>query len=111
MEPVIGRSFTAEECQGRFDSPPAAVLSYGFWQRRFASDPAVVGRKLMLNNKPVMVVGVLPASFDFASIFAPGTPVDLFLPWPLTDETNRYGNTLKVDRQAEAGRDGRERAG
>jgi hypothetical protein len=62
------------------------LLSYGFWQRRFASDPNVVGRKLTLNNKPVMVVGVLPASFDFASVFAPGTPVDVFIPWPLTDK-------------------------
>jgi predicted permease len=96
VQPVIGRSFTVEECQGRFSTPPAALLSHGFWQRRFASDPAVVGRKLRLNNKPVMVVGVLPASFDFASVFAPGTPVDLFIPWPLTDETNRYGNTMKT---------------
>lgn len=96
VEPAIGRSFTAEESRGKVSSPPAAVLSYGFWQRRFASDPSVVGRRLILNNKPVMVVGVLPASFDFASIFAPGTRVDLFIPWPLTDEANRYGNTVKA---------------
>ncbi|HEY1947220.1 MAG TPA: ABC transporter permease [Bryobacteraceae bacterium] len=96
VQPMIGRSFTVEECQGRFGTPPAALLSHGFWQRRFASDPAVVGRKLTLNNKPVAVVGVLPASFDFASVFAPGTPVDLFIPWPLTDETNRHGNTMRA---------------
>jgi predicted permease len=95
VQPMLGRSFTVEECQGKFRTPPAALLSHGFWQRRFASDPAVVGRKLTLNNKPVMVVGVLPVSFDFTSVFAPGTPVDLFIPWPLTDETNRYGNTMK----------------
>jgi len=96
VQPMIGRSFTLEECQQRFRTPPAALLSYGFWQRRFGSDPAVLGRKLTLNTKPVMVVGVLPASFDFASIFAPGNPVDLFIPWPLTAETNGYGNTLKA---------------
>jgi hypothetical protein len=96
VEPMLGRSFTVEECQGRFNTPPAVLLSHGFWQRRFASDPAVVGRKLTLNSKPVIVVGVLPASFDFASIFAPGTPVDAFIPWPLTDETNRRGNTMKL---------------
>ena len=44
----------------------------------------MVGRKLTLNNQPVTVVGVLPASFDFASVFAPGTSVDIFIPWPLT---------------------------
>lgn len=96
VQPAIGRSFTAEECQQKFSNPPAALLSYGFWQRRFASDWAVVGRTLTLNNKPVMVVGVLPASFDFASVFEPGSSVDVFIPWPLTAETNRYGNTLKA---------------
>ena len=96
VQPMIGRSFAVEECRGRSDTPPAALLSYGFWQRRFASDRGVVGRKLTLDNKPVMVVGVLPASFDFASVFAPGTPVDVFIPWPLTDETNGHGNTMQA---------------
>ncbi len=72
VQPAIGRSFTAEECEGRYSAPLAALLSYSFWRWRFASDPNVVGRKLTLNNRPVTVVGVLPASFDFGSIFAPG---------------------------------------
>ena len=72
------------------------LLSYSFWRRRFASDPNVVGRKLILNNQPVTVVGVLPASFDFASVFAPGTPIDLFVPWPLTDKTKPQGNTMWI---------------
>jgi predicted permease len=96
VQPLIGRSFTVEEGQGRSETPPAALLSYGFWRRQFAADPAVLGRKITLNGKPVMVVGVLPASFDFASIFAPGTPVDLFIPWPLTAQTNQHGNTTQV---------------
>ncbi|HTX38913.1 MAG TPA: ABC transporter permease [Bryobacteraceae bacterium] len=96
VEPVLGRSFTADECRQPVAAPPAVLLSHGFWQRRFAADPMVVGRKLMFNNRPVTVVGVLPASFDFAALFAPGTPVDIFVPWPLTDETNRRGNTLQI---------------
>jgi predicted permease len=96
VDPAFGRSFTAEESQQRAHAPPAVLLSYGFWQRRFASDPSVVGSKLTFNNRPVTVVGVLPASFDFAAIFAPGTPVDIFIPWPLTAETNRRGNTMKI---------------
>ena len=44
VQPAIGRSFTAEECQGRYSAPPAMLLSHSFWQRRFASDPNVVGR-------------------------------------------------------------------
>jgi predicted permease len=96
VEPVIGRSFTQEESRGRYVAPSATVLSYSFWRRRFASDPGVVGRNLMLNNHPVTVVGVLPASFDFASIFAPGIPVDIFIPWPLADKRKPSGNTMKV---------------
>jgi len=96
VEPAMGRSFTREECQGRYSAPPAMLLSHSFWRNRFASDPNVVGRKLMLDNEPVIVVGVLPGSFDFASVFAPGTPIDIFIPWPLTDKTKPAGNTMAI---------------
>ena len=91
VQPAIGRSFTAEECQGTYSAPPAMLLSYRFWRRRFDSDRNVVGRKLTLNNQPVTVVGVLPASFDFGSVFTPGTPIDIFVPWPLNDKTKPGG--------------------
>jgi predicted permease len=96
VQPAIGRSFTTEECLGRYSAPPAMLLSYSFWRGRFASDPNVVGRKLTLNNRPVTVVGVLPASFDFGSVFAPGTSIDIVVPWPLTDKTKPMGNTMKI---------------
>jgi predicted permease len=96
VEPVIGRSFTRDESQGKYSAPPAMLLSYGFWRRRFRSDPNVVGQKLTLNGQPAMVIGVLPPSFDFASVFAPGTPIDIFVPWPLTDNTKPTGNTMNI---------------
>jgi predicted permease len=96
VQPAIGRSFTREECQGKYSAPPAMLLSDSFWRRRFAADPKVVGQTLTLNNHPVIVAGVLPASFDFASVFAPGTPIDIFIPWPLTDQTKPAGNTMAV---------------
>ncbi len=96
VAPAIGRSFTREETEGKYSAPPAMLLSYSFWRRRFHSDPAVVGQKLTLDNQPVMVVGVLPASFDFAGIFAPGTPIDIFVPWPLKDDTKPHGNTMSI---------------
>jgi predicted permease len=96
VQPAIGRSFTTEECQGRYSAPPAMLMSYSFWRRRFASDPSVVGRKLILNNQPATVVGVLPASFDFGSVFAPGTRIDIFVPWPLNDKTKPQGNTMNI---------------
>jgi predicted permease len=96
VQPTIGRSFTTEECQGRYAAPSALLLSYNFWRGRFASDPDIVGRKLMLNNQPATVVGVLPASFDFGSVFAPGTAVDIFVPWPLNDKAKPAGNTMRI---------------
>lgn len=92
VKPVLGRQFSADEC--KWNGPRAVLLTHGFWVRRFASDGGIVGRPLTLNGNPVTVVGVLPASFDFGAVFAPGTHVDLFSPFPLTKETNRWGNTL-----------------
>jgi predicted permease len=89
---AAGRNFTAEEC--RFNGPPVAILSHALWQRRFAGDPGVVGRTLTLNNAASTIVGVMPASFDFDSVFAPGSEIDLITPFPLTPETARWGNTL-----------------
>ena len=96
VQPATGRGFTREECQGRYSAPPAMLLSHDFWRRRFDSDPNVVGRKLTLDNQPVTVVGVLPASFDFGGIFAPGTRADIFVPWPLTDKRKPQGNTMRL---------------
>jgi predicted permease len=96
VEPAIGRSFTKEECQGNYSTPPAILLSHSFWRRRFASDPGVVGRKLTLDNDPAVVVGVLPASFDFASVFAPGIAIDAFIPWPVTGKGKPNGNTMAI---------------
>jgi hypothetical protein len=72
----------------------AVLLSHAFWARRFAADPGVVGRPITLDGAPATVVGVLPASFDFGSVFAPGARVDYFAPFPLSPETDRQGNTL-----------------
>lgn len=94
VEPSLGRSFTAEE--SRYGGPPAVVLDHGFWSRRFGEDPDVVGRMITIDGGPVRVVGVLPASFDFASIFTPGDRADYFSPFPLSPETNRQGNTLAL---------------
>jgi len=96
VEPAIGRSFTKEECEGKYSAPPAVILSNSFWRRRFASDPDVIGRALTLDGRPATVVGILPVSFDFASVFAPGAPVDAFIPWPLADKTKPQGNTMAV---------------
>jgi predicted permease len=94
VQPEIGRTFTAEEA--KINGPKAVMLSHGLWTRRFASDPGIVGSALTLNDEAVTVVGVLPASFDFGSVFAPGSHFDLYFPFPLAEETNRWGNTMAM---------------
>ncbi|HEX3880213.1 MAG TPA: ABC transporter permease [Bryobacteraceae bacterium] len=96
IDPVIGRSFVPEECTGQNDAPLAVILSYGFWQRRFAADRSIVGQKLILNNLPTTIVGVLPASFDFANVFDPGASVDILVPFALTEQVSREGNNAKI---------------
>jgi putative ABC transport system permease protein len=58
---LLGRTFLAGEDQPGADY--VAVISYGFWQQRFAKDPQVLGRRLILNNESYTIVGVLPANF------------------------------------------------
>ncbi len=94
VQPQLGRLFSADEC--KWNGPKVVLLSHGLWERRFASDPAIVGKPITLDDRAVTVVGVLPASFDFASVFAPGTHIDLYSPFPLTKETDRWGNTLAL---------------
>lgn len=104
VEPALGRDFTPVE--GDFEGyqagpderggPNAVMLSHGFWVRRFGADPAIVGSSIRLNDHPHEVVGVLPPTFDFASIFAPTEEVDVLLPWPVTDETDAWGNTTTM---------------
>jgi putative ABC transport system permease protein len=94
VRPMLGRVFDDKESVWK--GPKAVMLAHGLWQRRFNSDPAIVGTSLTLNNEPFTVVGVLPASFDFASVFAPGSHFDLYFPFPLSPETNRWGNTMAM---------------
>ena len=94
VQPLHGRNFVPEE--GLWGGPRAVVLSHAFWSRRFSADPEIVGTSIALNNEPNEVVGVLPPSFDFASTFAPHTRIDFLRPFPISDETDRWGNTLSM---------------
>jgi predicted permease len=94
VKPFLGRSFNAQE--SAWNGPKAVMLTHGLWLRRFNGDPNVVGASVVINDEPYTVVGVLPASFDFASIFAPGSRFDVYFPFPLSPETNRWGNTMAM---------------
>jgi putative ABC transport system permease protein len=72
VQPLLGRDLRPED--DRPGAPPVALLSYGFWQRRFGGDPSVIDKALTINGKDYTVIGVLPAGFKFYS------PVNLFVP-------------------------------
>ena len=63
VQPVIGRGFSADD--DRPGGEHAVLVSYRFWQSHLAGDPAVLGRRLTLNNGSHVVIGVLPAGFRF----------------------------------------------
>ena len=63
VAPLHGRTFSYDE--GRPGGREVAVLSHGLWRRRFASDPSIVGRGIMLDGVRVTIVGVMPERFEF----------------------------------------------
>jgi putative ABC transport system permease protein len=91
VAPERGRVFKPEEDSP--DAAPVAVLSHGLWQRQFAMDPKVVGKDILLNNKPYTVIGVMPASFQFLD-----PEIELWLPIAFTtaQRNNREGHYLQV---------------
>ncbi len=94
VQPEMGRNFVDEECV--WNGRPAVLLTHGFWMKRYGGSPSIVGRTITINEEPTTVVGVLPASFDFSSTFTPGTRIDFLNPFPITDETDQWGNTLAM---------------
>jgi putative ABC transport system permease protein len=85
VDPILGRTFQAGEDQQ--NGPKVVVLSYGLWQRRFGGDTGVVGKTLRINDESFTVIGVLPATFQFALRNA-----DLFVPYQPTQNqlTRRF---------------------
>jgi predicted permease len=65
VNPVAGRLFRPEE--DRVGAQPVALISGGFWKRKFGSSPAAVGKTLTLNGVGYTVVGVIPADFRYQS--------------------------------------------
>ena len=59
---ALGRGFRPEEDEA-LDRNPVLVLGYGLWQRRFAGDPNIIGRRLELNRTPFTVIGVAAPGF------------------------------------------------
>jgi predicted permease len=75
IQPVMGRSFRHQEDQ--VGAAPVALLSEGFWKRRFGGSPDILGRTITLSGTAYTVLGVFPAHLP---IFDPTIPMDVFVP-------------------------------
>jgi putative ABC transport system permease protein len=90
--PVVGRGFLAEEDQP--NGSPVAVLGYDLWAVQFAGDPAIVGRKILLNDVPVEVVGVMPRGFRLPTDYTADAaePTQLWRPVQVDSTTLNRGS-------------------
>jgi putative ABC transport system permease protein len=66
VAPILGRSFRAEEDRPGADG--VAILSHGLFVTRYAADPSVLGTTIRVNDRPHVVVGVMPASLDYLAV-------------------------------------------
>jgi putative ABC transport system permease protein len=68
VQPVLGRAILPED-----DRPASfnegrgivAIISYGLWKRRFGSDPAIIGKQVVMKSRPLTVIGVMPRGFEY----------------------------------------------
>jgi putative ABC transport system permease protein len=74
--PALGRTFRDDEF--RAGSPAVVILTYKLWKSRFAGDPTVLGKTLLLNAVPYTIVGIMPEDFFYDQRFA------LWTPWQFT---------------------------
>src|SRR3954467_8595712 len=63
VKPALGRLFTSEEDDRTVGGHPVATLSYLYWVTRFNRDPNVIGKKILVNNYPMTIVGVSAPGF------------------------------------------------
>src|SRR5947207_9155040 len=63
IPPMLGRTFTKQDDLP--GAPDTVILSYGYWQRKFGSDPGVVGKTIQVDGKSRQIIGVMPKRFQF----------------------------------------------
>ena len=85
LKPAAGRLFSEEDDTAE-NANPVVVLGYGYWRRKFALSPSVIGRDIRLNGYPFTVVGVAPSGFDGDVV---GDEMALFAPLSMQPEIIR----------------------
>ncbi len=88
VTPTLGRGWTEEES---VTGAPVVLLSDAFWRQRFAADPTVVGRTLLVDGREQEVLGVLPPGFQLPETLLSGSPAQIYSPLGIdpADVTNR----------------------
>ena len=93
VPPLIGRTFADGDDQPGQDQ--LLVLSHALWQRRFGADRSIVGRTVAIDNRPFMVVGVMPPRFRFAPFWQ--TRAEMWTPLSLANRSgDRSGRSLRL---------------
>ena len=95
VKPLVGRLFA--EGEDEVGTAPTTLLSAGFWKRKFASSPDVLGKNLTLDGKNYTIVGVVPEGFDFGLSLRSSPDVDLYAP------IGQWTNNLLLNRGAGLG--------
>jgi putative ABC transport system permease protein len=93
----LGRTFRPEEDEKITDGARPVILSHGLWERRFGSDPNVLGRAISLDSQPYAVVGVMPAGFQYP---IQAKAIELWAPMTLDSITTDGSQPLTAQRGA-----------
>ena len=83
VAPLLGRVFTQEEDD---QHQLVAVLSYATWQSRFHGDVGILGKKILLDRKPYVVIGVMPRDFEFPLVPGHLNRIELWTPFSFTEQ-------------------------
>jgi putative ABC transport system permease protein len=94
VKPAMGRFYAEDEDQID-NAAPVIVITHRLWKRHFNSDPGVIGKKLMLDQQPITVIGVLPENFSFF-----GDDVDFIAPLGVArpQVTSKLGFSIPLGR-------------
>ncbi len=82
LQPAHGRLFTPDDDRNP-SAHPVVVLGHGFFERRFAGDPSVVGRSVVVNSHPMTIVGIAPKGFHGIEV---GRVFDVYAPLAMQQE-------------------------